>query len=202
MARVKICGVTTVADARLAAEAGAAAVGLNFYERSPRCVSPETAAEIAAALPAGVWRVGVFVDAPRKTVESLAARVGLDTLQFHGEESAEYCRGWAPRVIKAVRVRDRACVERALLLPVDFILADAYVEGLVGGTGQRVPLEWLEGIERGRLILAGGLTPENVAEAVRRVRPAFVDVASGVEQAPGVKDPDKVRRFVANAENA
>ncbi len=202
MVKVKICGVTSVRDARMAANAGAAAIGLNFFPRSARCVDIETAEAIVAAVPASVCRVGVFVDAARDTVQQLAARLRLDALQFHGEEDAAYCRGWSQKVIKAVRVCDRDALKRAAVYPVDYILADAYVEGLPGGTGERVPFEWLAGIARERLILAGGLTPENVAEAVRRVRPMGVDVASGVERAPGEKDPERVRRFIANAENA
>ncbi len=202
MVKVKICGVTTAGDARLAAQAGASAVGLNFFPASPRFVSLDVAEEIVCALPAGVCRVGVFVDAPRADVEAKAERLRLDALQFHGDEAPEYCRGWRQKIIKAVRVRDAETLRRAALYAVDFILADAHVEGLAGGTGRRVPVEYLEGIERRRLILAGGLTPENVAEAVRRIRPAAVDVASGVEASPGRKDAEKVRRFVCNAQSA
>lgn len=201
--RIKICGVTTGGDAQLVAAAGADALGLNFYPGSPRHVSVEQGERILAGLPATICRVGVFVDAPRDWVAGVADRLGLDALQFHGGEPADYCRGWAPRkVIKAIRVRDRDTLRRAAELPVDFILADAYVEGLVGGTGQRAPWEWLSVVDRDRLVLAGGLTPENVAEAVRVVRPAAVDVASGVEYEPGRKDPERVRKFVAHAQNA
>ncbi len=197
--KVKICGVTCVADALHAARAGADAIGLNFAARSPRRVSVEQAAAIAAALPAGVCRVGVFVDAGRDEIAAVAARVGLDALQFHGDEPPALCAGWSAKTIKAVRVRDAATLAAASAYAVDFILADAYVEGQAGGTGRRVPLEWLGGVARERLILAGGLTPETVAEAVRAVRPAVVDVASGVEAAPGIKDPEKVERFIAHA---
>jgi len=202
MTKVKICGVTSVDDALMAAEAGADAIGLNFYPRSPRCVGVEVAAAIAAALPAGVCRVGVFVDAPREQVLAIAARVGLDALQFHGDEGAELCAGWDRKTIKAVRVRDAEALARVAAYPVDFILADAYVEGRAGGTGQRVPAAWLAGVAAQRLILAGGLDPDNVVEAIQLVRPAAVDVASGVERAPGVKDPEKVGRFVSNAKSA
>jgi phosphoribosylanthranilate isomerase len=199
MTRVKICGVTSVDDALMAATAGADAIGLNFWPRSPRCVTVDVACAIAASLPAHVCRVGVFVDAPRDEVASVAARVGLDALQFHGSESAALCAGWDRKTIKAVRVRDADSLAQAAAYAVDFILADAYVEGRPGGTGRRVPWEWLGGVPPGRLILAGGLTPENVTEAIRALRPAAVDVASGVERAPGRKDPEKVGRFIANA---
>jgi phosphoribosylanthranilate isomerase len=201
--RVKICGVTSVADARMVVDAGADAIGLNFHPGSPRHVSTETAAAIAAALPRRVCRVGVFVNAPRAVVERTAAAVGLDAVQFHGDEEVALCRGWACKTIKAVRVRDAGSLSAAAAAyRVDFILADAYVPGVPGGTGARVPGEWLVGVPGDRLILAGGLTPENVAEAVRTVRPAAVDVASGVESAPGIKDPEKVKRFIANVRTA
>lgn len=199
MTKVKICGVTSVEDALMAAAAGADAIGLNFWPRSARCVGVEVAAAIAAALPRQVCRVGVFVDAPREEVASIAARVGLDALQFHGNESIALCGGWDRKTIKAVRVRDAEALRQAAGYGVDFILADAHVEGLPGGTGQRVPVEWLHGVAPDRLILAGGLNADNVADAIRAVRPLAVDVASGVESSPGRKDPEKVERFIANA---
>ncbi len=199
MIRVKICGVTRVADAVHAARVGADAIGLNFAAASPRCVSLAQAAEIAAALPQSVCRVGVFVDADRDTVAAVLAQVPLDALQFHGDEPPAACADWSVPVIKAVRVRGPETLAAASDYAVDFLLADAWVPGQAGGTGQRVPLEWLGGVARERLILAGGLSPETVADAVRAVRPAGVDVASGVEAAPGIKDPEKVERFIANA---
>src|SRR5262245_34890927 len=140
---VKICGVTTVEDALLAASAGAGAIGLNFYPRSVRRATIETAEESCQALPPHLWRGGVFVDAARGEVRSVAERVRLDALQFHGAETPEYCRGWKQRTIKAIRVRDARTLERASEYPVDFILADAYVEGLPGGTGRSIPRDWL-----------------------------------------------------------
>ena len=203
MLKVKICGITSIADALMAAAAGADAIGLNFCARSPRRVEVDTAATIAAALPPGVCRVGVFVDVRREEVLAIAAAVGLDAVQFHGDESADYCAtGWPCKTIKAVRVRDAQALARAAVYPVDFILADAYVADRAGGTGQRIPATWLTGVATERLIVAGGLTAETVGEVVRQVRPAAVDVASGVERAPGIKDPEKVRRFVSNAKSA
>lgn len=202
MLRVKICGVTNVEDARVAAAAGAAAIGFNFYRESPRYVSPEAAARIVDTLPEQICKVGVFVDEERDRIVETAEKVRLDALQFHGRESVEFCRGWSRKLIKAVRVRGPDDLPAVATYPVDFILADAYVEGLVGGTGQQIPHEWLAGIDRSRLILAGGLCPENVAQAVRQVRPAGIDVASGVEKEPGRKDPNLVRRFIENAKSA
>jgi phosphoribosylanthranilate isomerase len=200
--RVKICGITSVADALIAAEAGADAVGLNFATGSPRRISAEVAAAISAALPRRVCRVGVFVDAPREEVIAIAAQVGLDALQFHGDEDPAYCRGWTAKTVKAIRVAGPETLAGEAAYGVDFVLADAYVAGRAGGTGQRVPAAWLTAVPRERLILAGGLTPDSVADAIRVVRPAAVDVASGVESAPGIKDPEKVRRFIANARAA
>jgi len=199
---VKICGVTRVADALVAAEAGAAAVGLNFYPPSPRCVTVETARDIVSALPPSVCPVGVFVNESRRRVSEIAGAVGLRGLQFHGDESPADCDGWALKVIKAVRVRDHESLADLGAYPVDFILLDAYLEGRPGGTGQRFAWELAAACESSRLILAGGLTPENVAEAVRAVRPAGVDVASGVESEPGIKDAGRIRRFIANAHTA
>jgi phosphoribosylanthranilate isomerase len=191
-----------VADALVAAKAGADAIGLNFSGSSPRFVDPERAAEIVGSLPSGICRVGVFVDAERAEIERLAGSLGLDALQFHGDESPELCSGWKVPVIKALRLRGPSSIAAAAVYRVDFILADAYVKGLPGGTGRRVPSAWLGKFPRRHLILAGGLVPENVAAAVREVRPFGVDVASGVECAPGEKDPERVKRFVANAKSA
>jgi phosphoribosylanthranilate isomerase len=198
--RVKICGITSLDDACAAIDAGAAALGFNFYKQSPRYMTPDVAAEIVARLPRAVCTVGVFVNESREQVAAIAKQVGLSALQFHGEERPEFCRGWAQKIVKAIRVRDGHAAANAQCYAVDFILADAYVEGRRGGTGRRVVPILLEGFERQHLILAGGLTPENVAEAVRSVRPFGLDVASGVERAPGRKDVALMRRFIAHAQ--
>jgi phosphoribosylanthranilate isomerase len=200
--QVKVCGLTNLDDALAAVDAGAAALGFNFFARSPRFVEPAQAAHIVSRLPPGICAVGVFVDLPRERVAAIAAEVGITALQFHGDEPPASCRGWTQKVIKAIGVRDAAAAVKARAYDVDFILADAYVEGQPGGTGRRIGLELLEGFERPRLILAGGLNPENVAEAVRAVRPFAVDVASGIERAPGKKDWDLMRRFIAHAHAA
>jgi phosphoribosylanthranilate isomerase len=200
--KVKICGVTSPADAAAAVECGADAIGLNFYRGSSRYVSPETAARIVAALPTSVCPVGVFVDETRENVESVAATVRLRALQFHGAESPPYCSGWPLQVIKAFRVCDQTWLETAAQYTVRWVLADAFVEGAFGGTGKRLEPGLLRGFDRDRLILAGGLTPENVAAAIRALRPFAVDVASGVEAAPGKKDPQRMRRFIEHAKAA
>lgn len=202
--RVKICGVTTVDDALLCARAGADAVGVNFWAGSQRRVAVERAAEIAAALPPTVLKVGVFVDAARDEIERAIAAVGLDAVQLHGDESPEECRGFAARVIKAIRVRagGEAPAAVAERFAVDYILLDADAGGGYGGSGRSFDWRLAAGVAPGRLFLAGGLRPENVAEAVRAARPFAVDVASGVEASPGRKDPVRVREFIAHAKHA
>ena len=199
--RVKICGVTTMADARLAADAGADAVGINFHPPSPRAVGPLMAAEIAAALPPFVAAIGVFVDPDADRVRRILVRVRLDGLQFSGAEPADFCRSFAIPYIKAAKmspgtdfaeVADRAPAAQAILL-------DTPDDELAGGTGR--PFDWSAWPESARrLILAGGLGPDNVARAVAATRPYAVDVASGVEGAvKGRKDAGLVRRFVREA---
>lgn len=199
--RVKICGITRPEDALCARDAGAWAIGLNFFSGSPRCVTPSQAAAIAAAVPQ-LTRVGVFVNEPRERVAAIAAAAGLDALQFHGDENPAYCGGWSLPVVKAIRVRDETSVAAARAFDVAFLLVDAWAPDQYGGSGRTFAWELLAPLDRDRLILAGGLDPGNVAAAVRAVRPFAVDVASGVESAPGIKDPEKVRRFVDHAIHA
>jgi phosphoribosylanthranilate isomerase len=200
--RVKTCGITNREDALAAIEAGADALGFNFYGRSPRYVAPELAREICSHVPEAVCRVGIFVNAGREDVASVVRRVGLTAVQFHGDETPDDCRGWSCKVVKALRVSDKTAVTAARAYDVDYILADAHVEGAFGGSGKRVDLALLEELDPERLIVAGGLTPDNVAEVVRRLRPFGVDVASGIERSPGKKDWERMRRFIANANAA
>ncbi len=194
MTRVKICGVCTEAAARAAAEAGADAVGFVFYPNSPRFLSPQRAREIARVLPPFVVRVGVFVNAPPVVVEEVAERAGVDVVQLHGDEPPEVCARVRRRVVKAVRVRSPQDVEAACQYPVDALLLDTYVPDRYGGTGQRFDWSAVRSVDR-PVILSGGLTPENVAEAVVRIRPYGVDVSTGVET-DGQKDPRKIEAFV------
>lgn len=201
--RVKICGVTRPEDARAAVAAGADYLGLNFWPQSPRHVDRERARRIAEAAGA-VPLVGVFVDAAREEVERTVEEIGLSLLQFHGAEPPAYCAGWSRPVIKAIRVRegDSAAALASPYAGVAYLLVDAWVAGRPGGTGVRVPAAALAGVATERLFLAGGLTPESVAEAVRQVRPFAVDVASGVEERPGVKSHEKIERFIERARAA
>jgi phosphoribosylanthranilate isomerase len=198
---VKICGITSVADARQAIDAGATAIGFVFWPQSPRFVTPERAADIARALPSGIDTVGVFVDAPIETVLETVDRVGLTTVQLHGDEAASYIRAMNRPVLRAVRIGDVAAAEE---WPEGTrLLIDAIDPTARGGTGVQADWDGAALVARSReVILAGGLTPDNVGAAIEKVRPWGVDVSSGVEQAPGVKDPDKVARFVANATRA
>ena len=199
--RVKICGITSAEDARAAVEAGADALGFIFYEPSPRCVTPEQAAAIIAGLPAHVGRVGVFVDADEITVRATAVTAGLDTLQFHGSESPEFCARFNLRTIKAFRVKDSGSLGQLPDYGTDAWLLDSYVKGEPGGTGER--FNWDLAVEAKRLgrpiLLAGGLTPDNAAEAIAKVAPFGLDVSSSVEAAPGQKDSAKVAAFIASA---
>jgi phosphoribosylanthranilate isomerase len=215
--RVKICGVTNVDDALRAAALGADAVGLNFHPGSPRCLDVSTAAAIVRELPLFTRAVGVVVNKSAMEIAAFFAPLGLDqriyTIQWHGENDKREIGCWWPiEVIAAFQVRDKASLDAisryldqcraAEELPAA-ILVDAHVPGQHGGTGQTAPWELLASFRPGvPLILAGGLTPENVAEAVRIVRPYAVDVASGVEETPRRKDTEKVRRFIANARAA
>ncbi len=202
--QVKICGITNPADGLTAVEAGADALGFVFYEASPRCVSIEMAAEIIRQLPLFVVKVGVFVDAPGELVVRAARECGLNLLQFHGEETPEYCLQFGLMSMKAFRVQDAGSLSALAEYTTDAYLLDAYTPGKPGGTGEQ--FNWDLAVEAKRcgrpIFLAGGLTPENVAEAVRRVQPYAVDVSSGVEASPGKKDPAKVKAFILAAKAA
>lgn len=200
---IKICGVTSVADAEMVASAGADAIGLNFVAVSPRAVSPEAARDIVQAVGPRVEWVGVFAHTAVSEVRSVAERVGLDWVQLHGEETPAEVLAAGPQAYKAIRVATPADVEMASAFPGERLLVDAKVDGALGGTGAVFDWTLVRELARARrLILAGGLTAENVTQAVRSVRPWGVDAASGVESAPGVKDPVKTRDFVASARSA
>lgn len=199
MVRVKICGITNLKDALLATREGADALGFIFVRESPRRVTPARAAAICRRLPPFVVRVGVFANASRAEVCRVVAACGLDAVQLHGEESPSACRGLPCRVIKAFRPRLPADLKDLRRYPVDAWLVDAFVEGgRRGGTGRLSDRALARRAARmGRpLILSGGLTPANVAAAIRAVGPAAVDTCSGVEAAPGRKDPAKLAAFI------
>ena len=201
---VKICGITSEADALAAAEAGADAIGLMFYECSPRHVTLEQAKAISAALPPHVMRVGVFVNAEEAFVHQALTECMLNILQFHGDETPEECSRYPVMTLKAFRVQGEETLAQLEAYPSAGYLLDAYVKDALGGTG--ATFNWdlaVRAQEFGKpIFLAGGLTPENVAEAVRKVQPFGVDVSSGVESEPGRKDAEQMRTFVAAAKGA
>jgi phosphoribosylanthranilate isomerase len=202
--KVKICGLTNVEDALAAVAAGADFLGFVLWERSPRHVTVETAREIARQLPPGTARVGVFVDATIEQV-MLSLRVcDFSGLQFHGQETPAYCRQFGVMTTKAFRIRDAASLSALSAFDTDAFLLDSQVEGRPGGTGET--FDWTLAAQAKKfdkpIFLAGGLTPQNVAAAVRAVRPFAVDVSTGVEVSPGKKDHQKMRDFVAAARAA
>lgn len=196
--RSKICGITRVEDALAAVAAGADAIGLVFYARSPRAVTVEQARQIVAALPPFVTTVGLFVDIERAELQQILADVPLDLLQFHGDESLAQCEGHGRPYIKALRVKpgDDLVALMAQYPSASGILLDTYVEGVPGGTGLAFDWSLVPQALPKPVILAGGLTPENVAAAIAAVKPYAVDVSGGVEASKGIKDADKVRAFI------
>jgi phosphoribosylanthranilate isomerase len=197
MVRVKICGITNPEDALAAVEAGADALGFVFFLGSPRCISPEQAAVIIRRLPPFVQTVGLFVNEEPATVNLVADRCGLDLVQLHGEETPDYCTAVRRRIIKAFRVKDASSLDELSNYRVAAPLLDAWSPSAHGGTGTTFNWDIAAAAAASQaIILAGGLTPENVAGAIAAVRPYAVDVSSGVESAPGKKDAGLVSRFI------
>ncbi len=202
MVEVKICGLTTVDDAVRCIEAGAHAIGLNFWAGSPRCVDVPTARAIVEVGGDRATMVGVFVDFTLDQIREILRETGIRWAQLHGDERAELVAQLLPHAYKAVGVKDGSAIELARSYPGEHLLLDASVPGVPGGTGRTFDWEIAATVAKERkLTLAGGLTPDNVAEAVRAVKPFRVDVASGVESAPGRKDPKLVRWFVERAKH-
>jgi phosphoribosylanthranilate isomerase len=201
--RIKICGVTSPAQALACVDAGADSVGVNFVRSSVRRVDEETARGIAAAVGSTALVVGVVAGMSVSEMRALKAVTGVGCLQLHGDEAPEDVEALLPHAYKAVRVAAQDDVARARAMPGEYVLVDAKVEGALGGTGHSFDWALVVDLARSRrLVLAGGLTPDNVKRAVEEVRPWCVDVASGVESAPGVKDPAKVRAFVGAVRSA
>ncbi len=196
--RSKICGITRIEDALAAARAGVDAIGLVFYSKSPRAVTAVQAKAIIAALPPFVTTVGLFVDATDAELTEILAAVPLDVLQFHGDESPEFCSGYGRPYLKALRVKpgDDVAAAMARYAEAAGILLDTYVEGVPGGTGEAFDWSLVPRDSSQPIILAGGLDAENVAAAIAQVRPYGVDVSGGVEQSKGIKDAGKIHAFV------
>ncbi len=203
MIKIKICGITNLEDALASADAGADALGFNFYKKSPRCIEPEKAAEIIAQLPPFVMPVGIFVNEREDKIREIQQLTCLQALQFHGDESPEFCQRFGARVIKAFQVKDKESLKNMAHYHVGAFLLDSYRDGVRGGTG--VTFDWHLAVVAktfGKVILAGGLTPENVAEAVKLVQPYGVDVAGGVEKEKGIKDHTKTKKFITEVRRA
>jgi len=198
---VKICGITTPEDAAMAVAAGANAIGVNLWPGSKRHVTPEAARDVLAAVPAGVLKVGVFVDAPVDEVERCVEELGLDRAQLHGDEAPAHFGHLDARLVRAVRVRDEASFAGEAGWSPALWLYDAFVDGY-GGGGVPAPWSLIAARARRPFLLAGGLTPDNVAAAIRETTPDGVDVASGVESSARKKDPAKVAAFIAAARGA
>ena len=204
MTKIKICGITNLEDAKAALDFGTDALGFVFFRESPRAISPQKAASIIAKLPAFTTTVGVVVDKPLDEIQNIVNETGIDVIQLHGDESPESCR-LLRRVIKGIRVKSLESLEplRGYQDLVSAFLLDTFAPYMPGGTGQ--VFNWDIAIEAknfGRIILAGGLTPENISDAIRRVHPYAVDVSSGIELVKGIKDHQKMRLFIERAKSA
>ncbi len=204
MTRIKICGITNSDDALAAINYGADALGFVFYDKSPRAIIPEEAKKIISSLPPFVTTIGVFVDKSKREIEKIASYTEVDVIQLHGSEPPEYCN-LNKKVIKAVRVKELSDIEPLNRFKnISAFLLDTYSQDVIGGTGQIFNWEIaVEAKKFGRIILAGGLTPENIEEAIKLVQPYAVDVASGVEGSKkGIKDHKKLKLFIERAKNA
>ena len=202
--RVKICGITRIEDALAAAQYGADAIGLVFYDKSPRYIAPEKAQEIIDCLPAFVTVVGLFVNHPVARIQEITRDLELDLLQFHGDESPAECESAGHAYVKAVRAKDHCTIADAIsdYSSARAILVDSYQAGKFGGTGEAFDWNWVPDNPPVPLVLAGGLTPGNVAQAVLRVNPWAVDVSSGVEVSPGIKSEPMINNFIQEINHA
>ena len=201
--RIKICGLTNIKDAMNAVEAGADALGFVVYAQSPRAITPQTVKSIIARLPPFVTTVGVFANPTETELREAFDDWGLGVAQLQGDEPPELCNRFPGRVIKAIRVKDKKTSERMCYYTVRAFVLDTFRLDQLGGTGETFDWSWAKQAKRfGPVILAGGLTPDNVARAIRTVRPIGVDVSSGVEKTVGKKDPKKVKKFIDAARKA
>ena len=197
MIKVKICGITNKEDALYAAGCGANALGFIFYEKSPRYIEPDDAKTIIAALPPFVTTVGVFVNKDFNDIRDITLLTGVTVVQLHGDESPSYCNLVEGKLIKAIRVKSDSSIEGLKKYDVDAFLLDSFDKNSFGGSGLTFDWKLAEKAKQyGKIILAGGLTPDNVEEAVKKVAPYGVDVNSGVEKKPGIKNKNKVKEFI------
>jgi len=205
MTRIKICGITNKQDAINASGLNVDMLGFVFYKESKRYVEPKTVRDIANELPPSISRVGVFVNEPKESVIEIAEDASLDMLQFHGDETPEYCHEFKDsyKVIKAFRIKDKKDLKNINAYDTDFYLLDTYSPDSLGGTGRTFNWKMMEDYEFLKpIILSGGLNPKNVAKAIREVFPYAVDVSSGIERSPGRKDAELMKKFVENVRKA
>ena len=203
MTKIKICGITNIEDAFLAVDLGIDALGFIFYRKSKRYISPERARDIILKLPPFTTPVGVFVNQDMKELHAIRKEVGFDVFQLHGDESPEYCRELGVNVIKVIRVQKEIAPRDIEIYPTNAILFDTYSPNEYGGTGESFNWLLLEGMHVSKhFILSGGLNSENVDKAIQIVNPYAVDVSSGVEDYPGKKNKDRLKRFVEAVRNA
>jgi len=203
MVKIKICGITDIEDAMAAVEYGADTLGFNFYKKRPRYMDPHKAAEIIAQLPPFIVPVAVFVNEREERIREILQSACIHGVQFHGDETPEFCQRFGNHVIKAFQVKDKESIKHMAHYRVSAYLLDSYREGVRGGTGET--FDWHLAVVAktfGRIILAGGLNPDNVAEAVKLVQPYGVDVAGGVEREKGIKDHGKIKKFITEVRRA
>jgi phosphoribosylanthranilate isomerase len=203
MVKIKICGITNIEDAMAAVDMGADALGFNFYKKSPRFIEPQKAAEIIAQLPPFIVPIAIFVNESEDKILEALKSACIHGVQFHGDETPEFCQRFGNHVIKAFQVKDKESLKHMSHYRVSAYLLDSYKEGMRGGTGET--FDWHLAVVAktfGRVILAGGLNPDNVAEAVKLVQPYGVDVAGGVEREKGVKDHGKMKKFITEVRRA
>jgi phosphoribosylanthranilate isomerase len=203
MVKIKICGITNLDDALAAVDFGADALGFNFYKKSPRHIEPQRAAEIIAQLPPFVVPVGIFVNEREEKIREIVSLACIQGIQLHGDETPEFCQRFGSRVIKAFQIKNKESLEHMSHYRVSAYLLDSYKEGMRGGTGET--FDWHLAVVAktfGRIVLAGGLNPNNVAEAVKLVQPYGIDVAGGVEREKGIKDHVKLKTFITEARRA
>ncbi len=202
MTRIKICGITNITDALEAVELGADALGFNFYPKSPRFISEEAVREIIRKLPPFFVSVGIFVNEPSEMIRKILESTGIQTIQLQGDEPPDFCSQFSQPVIKAVRIKNHDSLKAVKDYQVSAFLLDSYSPGYYGGSGKA--FDWSLAVKAkkyGRIILAGGLSPDNITEAIREVKPYGVDVCSGVEREPGKKDYKKLKAFIQAAKS-
>ncbi len=199
MTKVKICGITNYEDAMDAAKLGADFIGLNFYRKVPRYIKLKEARKIARDAPEKTKKVGIFVNSTLSNIKKISREIGLDYIQLHGNESPEFCRqvkkSTKKKIIKAIRVKSRRDLKKISNFDVDFFIFDAYKKGHYGGTGKSIGFSLLKGVKK-KYFLSGGLNPNNVKMAIKKLNPFVVDVSSGVEKSLGKKDHRKIKAFI------